>query len=168
MISYIIQYLYFNFDRKSVFVMHWSSNQMVPNLDRVASVLLIVVTAFQWAWKNHPHVSRMSLTNSLFMTIFTVDWLSISSHHSLTALPDPWFLFPLLRNEYSSVPPRMHRSLPVMPASIISDAKYAPQILARTSQSPPHSCRYLPLLGWTESGYLLLPIWDLWLLLSWI
>ena len=113
-LSYMTRYLFSFFDIESMFAMQLSSNQTVPNLGRVASILMILVTTLQWTKMNLPHASCMSVTSYLFMITLTVDWISSSSHHGLNAFPDPWVLFPLFRNEFLSVPLRMRLLIPMM------------------------------------------------------
>ena len=72
--------------------MHLLSNQTVTNPGRVASFIMILVPSFQWTGMNRPRASWMSFTSSLFVIIFTVDWLSSID------FPDTWVLFLLFRN----------------------------------------------------------------------
>ena len=93
--------LIFSFQqRESMFLMHLSSNHMFPNPERFASFLMILDPVLKWTRKNRPHVLWMSFTSSLFVVTFMVDWLSRSIHNGLSALPDPWVLFPLFRNDF--------------------------------------------------------------------
>ena len=121
-LSYMIRNISLSFDRDSMFVMYLSSKQLVPNLSRVPSVLMVFAPESKWTHMNNPHASWMYLTNPLFMNTFTVDGLSSSIHNGLTAFPDTWFSFPLFRNKCSLVPNRMRRSIPVMLAPTVSGA----------------------------------------------
>ena len=141
------RYLFFSFGRESMFAMDLSSNNMVTNLGKVASVLMILVPELQWTQTNCSHTLRMSFASSLFIMTFAVDWLSISIQHVLTDFTDPWVSLPLFSHECLSVPPRIQLSIPVMSASIVSSLLIFPRLLARTDQNPPHLCRCLPLLS---------------------
>ena len=55
--------LILDFNREIMFAMKLSSNQMVPNPGRVASVLMIIVPILKWKRKNLPRVSWMSFTS---------------------------------------------------------------------------------------------------------
>ena len=101
--------------------MHLLSNQTVPNLGWVAYVQMIPVPLLQWTQTNRSFASLMSFTSYLFMTTSTVGWISSSSHHGLTTLPDTWVFFPLLGSKYLSVSMRMRFYIPVMSVSVISD-----------------------------------------------
>ena len=135
-----------------MFTMHLSSNQTVPNLGRVASILMILVPVLQWTQKNRPRVLRISFTSSLFIMKFMVDWISSRIHHGLTTFTNPWVSFPLLRNECLSVPPRMRLFLLLVLASIVSG------LLIVSSTSSKNSSKPFTLL-WVSSATKLIWIW---------
>ena len=91
--------LIFAFDRESMFAMHLSSNHTFTNTGRVAYILMVLVPELHWTRNNLPRLLWMFFTGYLFITIFTVDWLSSSSNYGLTASPGPWVSFYLFRNE---------------------------------------------------------------------
>ena len=80
----------FCFRQRKYFEMHMLSNQTVLNPGMVASVLVTLVTEFQWTGINRPRVLRTSFNISLFIITCTVEWLYRSIHHGLTNFSDPW------------------------------------------------------------------------------
>ena len=126
----------FAFKRGSMFAMHLSSNQTVPNPGSVASVLMIIVPGLQCTWTILTCVLQVSFTSSLFMKTFTTDWLFIISQHGLTNLLDPWVSFHLFGNECLSVSPRMSLLIPVMLESTISGSLIGPLTTSNNRSEP--------------------------------
>ena len=87
---YMTWYLFVYFGIESMFMIHVSSKQMVLNLGRVASVLMILVTTFQWTRTNWPRVLRMYSTSYLFIMTFMVEWIFIISHKRDFISPSLW------------------------------------------------------------------------------